>query len=88
MLASGYVIDAIPKGKRLEIILNGWRKVEVKTTYPVYVITESPDTIAQHHSVKSFQEEYWWDGNKEVKLYRFEIEDFEALKEIRRKVKP
>jgi DNA polymerase I len=87
MLASGYVIDAIPKGKRLEIILNGWRKVEVKTTYPVYVITESPDTIAQHHSVKSFQEEYWWDGNKEVKLYRFEIEDFEALKEIRRKVK-
>jgi len=47
MLASGYVIDAIPKGKRLEIILNGWRKVEVKTTYPVYVITESPDTITQ-----------------------------------------
>lgn len=36
----GYVIDAVPYRGRLKIVLDGFREAWVRTTYPIYVMTD------------------------------------------------
>ncbi|QKR00284.1 DNA polymerase II [Metallosphaera tengchongensis] len=83
----GYVVDALPTRGGVVLVLDGFRKVKVNTTFPIYVITDSPERIAEHPSVLHYEQEVWRDlDGKEVDLYRFELEDMEAYNYIRRRV--
>jgi len=83
----GYVIDAIPRYNRIELILNGFRSVSVRTTYPIYVITDDPYKVLQIPDIVSYKEEEWRTlDNKRVKLYRFESRSIEAYYFLRDKM--
>jgi DNA polymerase I len=83
----GYVIDAIPKYNKIELILDGFRKASVKTTYPIYVITEEPSKIMQIPDIVSYHEEEWKTiDNKKMKVYRFESRSIEAYYYLKNKV--
>jgi DNA polymerase I len=52
------------------------------------VETQNPEIIAQHPSVEYYEEEVWKDIHEnEVKLYRFELTDYNAYLYIRKKAK-
>lgn len=83
----GYLIDTIPKKGKIELILNGKRRAIVKTTYPVYVITENPQMVLEHPDVTTYYEENWRDlDGKPVNLYRFEVETMEAYNYIKERL--
>ncbi|WP_255446822.1 hypothetical protein [Sulfolobus sp. B1] len=84
----GYVVDAVPSYNSVELVLDNFRRVKVKTTFPIYVMTDNPERITEHPSVISYEEEIWRDlSGKEVKLYRFELTDLNAYYYIRKRVK-
>ncbi len=84
----GYVIDAIPYPGKIRVILNGNREFWVKTTYPIYVITERPEMIMEHPSVVSHYEEEWKTlTGTTVTLHRYELMDTEAYLYISKRVK-
>jgi len=83
----GYIIDAIPRYNKIELILDGFRRVSVKTTYPIYVITDEPYKILQIPDIASYSEEEWRTlDNKRIKLYRFESRSIEAYYFLRKRV--
>ncbi|AWR95417.1 DNA polymerase domain-containing protein [Acidianus brierleyi] len=87
-MTEGYLIDAKPVKGGLILYLNGFRKAFVKTTFPVYVITQNPEIVLQHPSVLKYEEEEWKDiQGKKIKLYRFEIEEISAYYYIRKRLK-
>ncbi|AEB94899.1 MAG: DNA polymerase domain-containing protein [Metallosphaera sp.] len=75
----GYVIDAIPYQGKLKLVLDGFKEAWVKTTYPIYVVTENPERIMEHPSVLSHEEEEWRTvtGERTV-IHRFELRDLDA----------
>lgn len=78
-MIEGYVIDAIPKVGKVELVLNGFRHVEVPTTYPIYAEVEDPRYIAQHPSVVEYFLEEWKTLDHKTKyIYRFEVNDIHA----------
>lgn len=83
-----YVLDAYPVKGGVKILLNDFEEEFIKTTFPVYAITDNPDIVLQHPEVKYYEEEKWktLDG-KEVRLYRFEVESFNAYNYMKRKLK-
>ncbi|QIW24579.1 DNA polymerase II [Sulfolobus sp. S-194] len=82
------VLDAYPTKGGVKLLLNNFRTEFVKTTFPVYVITDNPDIVLQHPEVKYYEKEKWrsLDG-KEVELYRFEVESFNAYYYIKKRLK-
>lgn len=82
------VLDAYPTKGGIKLLLNDFRTEFIKTTFPVYVITDNPDIVLQHPEVKYYEKEKWrsLDG-KEVELYRFEVESFNAYYYIRKRLK-
>ncbi|BFH72080.1 DNA polymerase domain-containing protein [Sulfurisphaera javensis] len=82
-----YVLDAYPERGGVRILLNDFEKEFIKTTFPVYAITDNPDIVLQHPEVKYYEEEKWrtLDG-KEVILYRFEVESFNAYYYMRKRL--
>ncbi|MEM4371814.1 MAG: DNA polymerase domain-containing protein [Metallosphaera sp.] len=82
----GYVIDAIPYRGRIKIVLNSFREAWIKTTYPIYVITDRPDLVMQHPSVVSHEEEEWRTlSGERITLHRYELLDLEAWSYISRR---
>jgi DNA polymerase I len=75
----GYVVDILPGAGSATLVLNGFKTVEVKTTFPIYIETRDPDRVAQHPDVVYYEGEQWryLDG-REVTLYRFELRDLRA----------
>jgi len=82
-----YVIDAYPAKGGVKLLLNDFRESFIKTTFPVYAITDNPEIVLQHPEVKYYEEEKWrtLDG-KEVTLYRFEVESFDAYYYMRKRL--
>ncbi len=84
----GYLVDAIPSYNSVVLVLDEFRKMKVKTTFPIYVITDKPDMIAQHPSVVTYEEEIWKDlEGRQIRLYRFELTDLKAYYYIKKRVK-
>lgn len=82
----GYVIDAIPSHKSVILVLDNFRRVKIRATFPIYVKTDKPEIIAQHPSVLSYEEEMWRDlEGRDLKLYRFELSDINAYNYIKDK---
>jgi DNA polymerase I len=82
----GYVIDAIPSYNSIILVLDKFRKIRVKTTFPIYLKINNPEVIAQHPSVLNYEEEIWRDlEGKEVKLYRFELASLDAYYYIKKR---
>ncbi|BCS93929.1 DNA polymerase 1 [Metallosphaera sp. J1] len=82
----GYVIDAVPYRGRLKIVLDGFREAWVRTTYPIYVMTDKPEAIMEHPSVVSHEEEDWRTlSGERVKLHRYELTDLDAWSYISRR---
>ena len=77
-MVEGYLIDAKPIRGGLILYLNNFKKAFVKTTFPVYLITENPEMVMQHPAVVSYEEEEWNYQGKKMKVYRFEIDDISA----------
>jgi len=83
----GYVIDAIPRYNKIEIVLNGFRKASIETTYPIYVITNEPEKIMQIPDIVKYYEEEWRTiDNRKIKVYRFESRSIEAYYYLKNKV--
>ncbi|WP_338602633.1 DNA polymerase domain-containing protein [Sulfolobus tengchongensis] len=83
-----YVLDAIPVKGGVKILLNDFKEKVIKTTFPVYVITDNPDIVLQHPEVKYYEEEKWRTiEGKELTLYRFEVESLDAYHYIRKRLK-
>ncbi|AWR96226.1 DNA polymerase II [Acidianus sulfidivorans JP7] len=83
-----YVLDAYPVKGGVKLILSGFKEEVIKTTFPVYVITENPEVVLQHPDVKYYEEEKWKTlEGKEVKLYRFEVNTFEAYYYMKKRLK-
>ncbi|AHC52175.1 DNA polymerase II [Sulfolobus acidocaldarius SUSAZ] len=84
----GYLVDALPSYNSVVLVLDGFRKVKVRTTFPIYVITDRPEMIAQHPSVVNYNEEVWRDlDGRQIRLYRFELTDINAYYYIKKRVK-
>jgi len=82
----GYVVDAVPGRGFVELVLDGFRRIRVRTTFPVYVVTDNPELIAQHPSVSSYEGEEWRDLSGEpLTVYRFELTDLGAYGYISRR---
>ncbi len=81
----GYVIDAIPVRGGIRVLLDDFKEVFLKSTFPIYVATESPPDFFEHPDVSSVEEEEWESFEGPVKLYRLELEDIGALSAFRRK---
>ena len=85
-MVEGYLIDAKPIRGGLILYLNNFKKAFVKTTFPVYLITENPEMVMQHPAVVSYEEEEWNYQGKKRKVYRFEVDDISAYYYIRNKL--
>ena len=71
-----YLIDARPKEGKIELLLSGFKKLYVKTTFPVY-LEELPEGIFSHPSVSLIEEEEWRDlEGRSKKIYRVELRDY------------
>ncbi|EZQ11373.1 DNA polymerase II [Candidatus Acidianus copahuensis] len=83
----GYVVDALPIHGGVTLVLDGFRKLKVKTTFPIYVITRDPEKVMEHPAVLYYEKEKWKDlDGKEVALYRFELSDMEAYYYIKKRL--
>jgi len=83
-----YVLDAYPVRGGIRLLLSGFKEKVIKTTFPVYAIVDNPEIVLQHPDVKYYEEERWKTlAGKEVKLYRFEVETFNAYYYIRKRLK-
>ncbi|WP_449463353.1 DNA polymerase domain-containing protein [Tardisphaera miroshnichenkoae] len=83
----GYAIDAIPVRGGIRVLLDGFREVFLKTTFPIYVATDNPPDFFEHPDVASAEEEKWESFEGPVRLYHVEVEDIGALSAFRRKFK-
>ncbi|ARM75250.1 DNA polymerase domain-containing protein [Acidianus manzaensis] len=83
-----YLLDAVPIKGGIRLLFNNFREKIVKTTFPVYVITDNPDVVLQHPEVRYYEKEVWKTiEGKEVPLYRFEVESFSAYYYLRKRLK-
>ena len=82
-----YVLDAYPTKGGVKLLLSNFKEKFVKTTFPVYAITDNPEVVLQHPEVKYYEEEKWRTlEGKEVTLYRFEVESFNAYYYMRKRL--
>ncbi|MGC8630960.1 MAG: DNA polymerase domain-containing protein [Thermoprotei archaeon] len=82
----GYVIDAFPGRGSIKVILDSFRSVNVKTTFPIYVKIENPSVLYDHPNVVSVSEEDWRSFEGKIKLYRVEVDDVSALDYFKKKL--
>ncbi|MGC9105383.1 MAG: DNA polymerase domain-containing protein [Thermoprotei archaeon] len=82
-----YLVDALPREGKVELLLSGFRRVSVKTTFPVY-LEELPSSVFSHPSVVGVEEETWMDlDGRERTIYRVELRDYPAYYQFRRALK-
>jgi len=82
-----YLVDALPKEGKAELVLSGFRRLEVRTTFPVY-LEELPQSVLYHPSVASVEEEVWRTlEGKERRIYRVELRDYGAYLQFKRALK-
>ncbi|BCU66629.1 DNA polymerase II [Sulfolobales archaeon HS-7] len=78
----GYLLDAIPKRGGLEVVLDGNRRSFVRTTFPIYIITDEPEKVMQYPSVLSYEREEWFappDYKRKITLFRYELDSVNAF---------
>lgn len=85
-MVEGYLIDAKPIRGGLVLYLSNFKKAFVKTTFPVYVITDNPEVVLQHPNVVGYEEEEWKYQGKLTKVYRFEVDDISAYYYMRKRL--
>ncbi|BBD73315.1 DNA polymerase II [Sulfodiicoccus acidiphilus] len=84
----GYVVDALPGDGHVTLILDGNRKVDVRTTFPLYALTDEPERVMEHPDVVDHEEEVWRDlDGREVRLHRYELRNLWAYRYVSRKVR-
>ncbi len=78
------VVDAVPREGGVELVFDGFRRAFVRTTFPVY-LEELPPGVLSHPSVAEVFPEAWrrLDGTP-VTLYRVELRDLRAYRDLRR----
>ncbi|ADB86537.1 DNA polymerase domain-containing protein [Saccharolobus islandicus] len=82
-----YVLDAYPVKGGVKLFLSNFKEKTIRTTFPVYAITDNPHVVLQHPEVKYYEEEKWKTLNgKEAKVYRFEVESFDAYYYMRKRL--
>jgi DNA polymerase I len=84
----GYVVDAIPGDGYVTLVLDGHKAANVRTTFPLYAITQKPERVMEHPDVVDHVEEVWRDlDGREVRLHRFELRNFRAYRYVSRRVR-
>ncbi|BCU71471.1 DNA polymerase II [Stygiolobus caldivivus] len=84
-MTTGYLIDARPLRSKVRLTFEKGVTTEVKTTFPVYLITDTPYSLLEHPAVEKVEEEEWYfppDYKNKGKVYRVELNDLSYYEDV------